>query len=91
MTLSLLPSGKQEYFEEAKTIKTGTKVIIRDTEQCTGEHGWKQFVNPTQKQGRNTHSERKGMGIPSKEEEGSKSDTTQRERHAPGEECECPE
>ena len=54
-------------------------MIIRDTEQCIGEHRWKQFVNPTQKQGRNTHSERKGMGILSKEEEGSESDTRQRE------------
>ena len=49
VTLSLSPSWKQEYFKEAKTIQTGTKVIIRDTEQCTGEHEWKQFVNPTQK------------------------------------------
>ena len=48
-------------------VKTGTKFIIRDTEQCMGEHRGKQFVYPTQKQGRDAHPERKGIGILSNE------------------------
>jgi len=58
-------------------VKTGTKFIIRDTEQCMGEHRGKQFVYPTQKQGRDAHPERKGIGILSNEGEGSKSGTRQ--------------
>ena len=49
-----------------------------------GEHTRKQFVYLTQKQGRDTRSERKGMGILSNEEEPSKSDT--RRRYTPREE-----
>ena len=49
-----------------------------------GEHTGKQFVYLTQKQGRDTHSERKGMGILSNEEEPIKSDT--RWRYTPREE-----
>ena len=37
-----------------------------------GEHTEKQFVYLRQKQGRNTHPERWGMGIPPNEEECSK-------------------
>ena len=58
-------------------VKTGTKFIIRDTEQCMGEHRGKQFVYPTQKQGRDAHPERKGIGILSNEGECSKSGTRQ--------------
>ena len=39
-----------------------------------GEHTGKQLLSPTQKQGRDTHPERKGMGIPSNKEECSKSE-----------------
>ena len=68
-------------------VKTGTEFIIRDTEQCMGEHRGKQFYfYPTQKQGRDAHPERKGIGILSNEGEGSKSST--RQRHTLREECE---
>ena len=43
-----------------------------------GDDTGKQFVYPTQKQGRDTPPERKGMGIVSNEEEGSTSETRQR-------------
>ena len=50
-----------------------------------GEHTGKQFLFATQKQGRDAHPERKGIGILSNEGEGSKSSTRQRhtlrERH----------
>ena len=55
MTLVFAPIRKQECFKEAKTVKTGTKFIIRGTAQCMGEHTGNQFVYPTQKQGRDTH------------------------------------
>ena len=42
-----------------------------------GDHTEKQFVYPTQKQGRDAHPERKGIGILSNEGEGSKSGTRQ--------------
>ena len=48
-----------------------------------GQNTGKQFVYPTQKQGRDVHPERKGMGILSREEY-SKSET--RQRCTPGEE-----
>ena len=51
----------------------------------TGE----QCVCLTQKQGRDTRSERKGMGILSNEEERSKSEAKQ--KYTPGEECRPPE
>ena len=66
--LALAPIGKQECFKEAKTIKTVTKFIIGNTAQCMVEHTGKQSVYPTQKHGRYTHPERKGMGILSNEE-----------------------
>ena len=50
-----------------------------------GEHTGKQLVYLTQKQGRDTHSERNGMGILSIEEERSKSDP--RRRYTPREQC----
>ena len=62
-------------------MKTGTKFIIRDTAQCMGKHTGKQFVYPTQKHSRDTHSERKCMDILSNEGECSKSET--RQRHTP--------
>ena len=49
-----------------------------------GDLTGKQFVCPTQKQGRDVHPERKGMGILSREEEYGKSAT--RQRCTPGEE-----
>ena len=61
-------------------VKTGTKFIIRDTEQCMGEHRGKQFVYLTQKQGRDTHPERKGMVILCNEEECGNSETHMRRR-----------
>ena len=54
-------------FQGGKTVKTGTKFIIRETAQCVGDLTGKQFVYPTQKQGRDVHPERKGMGIFSRE------------------------
>ena len=54
-----------------------------------GEHTGKQFAYLTQNQGRDTHPEKKGMGIVSSEEEGSKSEAGQ--RHTPGEEGKHPE
>ena len=74
MALALVSISKQECFKEAKTVKTAVKFTIRDAAQCMGEHMGKQFVYPTQKQGRDTHRERKGMGIPSNKEECSKSE-----------------
>ena len=62
-------------------MKTGTKFIIRDTAQCMGKHTGKQFVYPTQKHSRDTHSERKCIDILSNEGECSKSET--RQRHTP--------
>ena len=43
-----------------------------------GDHTGKQFVYPTQKQGRDAPPERKGMGIVSNEEECRTSETRQR-------------
>ena len=37
-----------------------------------GEHTWKQFIYLSQKLGRSTHPERKGVGVFPNEEEGSK-------------------
>ena len=45
---------KNAFLKEAKTVKTGTKFIIRDTAQV-GEHTEKQFVYLRQKQGRDAH------------------------------------
>ena len=53
-----------------------------------GKHTGKQFVYQTQNQGRDTHIEKKGMGILSSEE-GNMSDA--RQRDTPGEELEHPE
>ena len=65
----LLPAVKNAFLTEAKTVKTGTKFIIRDTAQQVGEHTGKQFVQLRQKQGRDAHPERKGVGVlPNKEE-----------------------
>ena len=61
----LLPPLKNAFLKEANTIKTGTKFTIStvDTAQV-GEHTEKQFVSLRQKQGRNTHLEKKGCGHP---------------------------
>ena len=45
----------------------GTKFTIRDTAQ-KGEHTEKQFSYLRQRQGRDTHVERKGVGVPLNEE-----------------------
>ena len=71
---------KARCFKEAKTVKTGTEFIFRDTAQCVGDLTGKQFVYPTQKQGRDVHPEKKGMGILSRNEECSKSKLG-RDRH----------
>ena len=54
-----------------KTVRSGTKFIIRDTAQM-GDHTEKQLACLRQRQGRDTHVERKGAGVPLKEEELSK-------------------
>ena len=79
--LTLAPSWKQECFKKRKTVKKGANFTIRDIAQCMGDHAGKQFVYPTQKQGREAPPERKGMGIISNEEECSSSET--RQRHTP--------
>ena len=88
MALAFAPIWKQECFKERKTVITGTKFIIRDIAQCVGKHTGKQFVYKTQNQGRDTHTEKKGMVILSSEE-GNMSDA--RQRDTPGEELEHPE
>ena len=77
VALPLALVRKQECFKEAKTVKTGTKFIVRDTAQWMGGHPGKQCVQPTQRQSRDTHSERKGMDILSNEEEHRRSETRQ--------------
>lgn len=55
---------------EAKTLNASTKFIIRDTaEQEVEEDAEKLLVELRQKQGRDEHSERKGVGVPPSEEE----------------------
>ena len=50
-----------------KTVKTGIKFIIRDiAQQQVGEHTEKQL---RQKEGRDAHPERKGVGVLPNEEE----------------------
>ena len=69
--LAVAPSEKCICYR-GKTVKTGTKFIIRDTAQQVGEHTEKQLVQLRQKQGRDGHPERKGVGIPPNKEEPSK-------------------
>ena len=38
------PGLKAKCFKEAKTIKTGTQFVIRDTVEQVGEHTEKQFA-----------------------------------------------
>ena len=71
-TLALATIWKQECFKEAKPVKTDTKFIIRDTAQQMGEHTEKWFIYLRQKEGRDAHPERKGVGILLNEEECSK-------------------
>ena len=54
-----------------------------------GEHTGKHFVYLTQKQGRDTHLKRKGMGILSNEEECNKLEANL--SYTPSEECGHPE
>ena len=56
---------KNAFLKEAKTVKAGTKFIIRDTAQRVGEHREKQL---RQKQDRDAHPETEGMGLPPNEE-----------------------
>ena len=59
----LSPTVKNAFLTEAKTVKTGTKLIIRDiTQQQVGEHTEKQFVKTETRQ-RCTPGE-KGCGRP---------------------------
>lgn len=45
-----------------KTVKTGTNFTIRDIAQCMGDHTGKQFVYPTQKQGKYTTRKKRAPG-----------------------------
>ena len=54
--------------------------IIRDTAGSMGEHTGKEFVYLTQKQGRDTRPEKKGMVILCNEEERGNSETHTRRR-----------
>ena len=68
-----LPPEKNAFIMRTETVNAGTKFIIRDTaQQQVGEHTEKQFVQVRQKQGRDAYLERKGVGVPSSEEEHSK-------------------
>ena len=58
MAQALAPVCKQDCFKEAKTIKTGPKLMIRYIAQHMGDHTGKQFAHPAQKEDRNTHLER---------------------------------
>ena len=60
---------KNVFITEAETVNAGTKFIIRDTAQQVGEHTEKLFKT---EQGRDTHLERKGVGILPSEEDCSK-------------------
>ena len=73
MAPTLVPVCKQGVFKEAKTVKIGRKFIIRDMAPCVGAHTGKECIYHNQKQGRNTHPERKGVGILSNAEACSKS------------------
>ena len=44
MALTLAPCLKARCFKEAKTIKPGTKFVIRDIVEQVGEHTEKQFA-----------------------------------------------
>ena len=50
-----MPPLKNAFLKEKKTVKPGTKFIIRDKIQQMGEHTEKKFANFRQKQGRNIH------------------------------------
>ena len=56
---------KNAFITEAETVNAGTKLTVTDIEQQQGgEHRQER-----QKQGRDEHSERKGVGMPPSEEE----------------------
>ena len=67
--LWILPHLKARIFHGGKTVKTSTKYIITSTTQQVGEYREKQFIYLRQRQGRNTHLERKDVDILSNEEE----------------------
>ena len=50
MALTLAPCLKARCFKEAKTIKPGTKFVIRDIVEQVGEHTEKQFVKTEARQ-----------------------------------------
>ena len=52
---------KNVFLTELKTVNAGIKFIIRDIAQQVGEHKEKLV---RQKQGRDAHTERKGVGTP---------------------------
>ena len=54
-----------------------------------GQHTGTQFVSPTQKQGRDAHPDREGLGLLSGEEECCKLESMQ--KHTPEKECGHPE
>ena len=61
---------KNAFLIEAKILNAGTKFIIGDTEeQEVEEDAEKLLVYLRQKQGRDEISERKGVGVPLREEE----------------------
>ena len=69
----------QQCLKEAKTVKTDTKFIIRDTAQCMEEHTEKPFKTEARQEYAGIHSRReKGMGICCNGEEPSKSPHTLR-------------
>ena len=78
-------------FQGGKNCKIGTKLITRDTAQCLREHIEKLAIYLRQKQGRNKHPERKGMGIVLNEEECSMSEALQRHTEEAEEACWHPE
>ena len=51
------PFESDECFKEAKTVKTGTKFIIRDITQCMGEHIVKLVIQLRSRVELHTHRE----------------------------------
>ena len=64
----LFPSFESKNVSEAKFLKTGTKFII----STTNERTHREVFYISEKLGRNTHPQRKGVGVLSNEEEHSK-------------------
>ena len=68
------PCLKARQFQGGKHCKTSRKFISKDTAPCVGAHTGEECIYHNQKQGRNTHPERKGVGILSNKEACSKSE-----------------